>query len=83
MIKIVILGMLDWELLYLELVKKEIISCGYELVVWNFGGFVVVVDEGILNFLLIILDVFERKLFILDGYFIMVDFIRSIFLDFY
>ncbi|KXA52564.1 hypothetical protein HMPREF1884_01762 [Streptococcus agalactiae] len=83
MTKTVILGMLDRELPHLELAKKEIISRGYEPVVRNFGGLAVVADEGILNFSLVIPDVFERKLSISDGYLIMVDFIRSIFSDFY
>ncbi|MGT2934752.1 lipoate--protein ligase family protein [Streptococcus castoreus] len=83
MAKTVILGMLDRQLPYFDLAKKEVESTGYVPVVRNIGGLAVVADEGILNFSLIIPDAFSERISIANAYLIMVDLIKAMFSDYY
>ncbi|AKI77064.1 lipoate--protein ligase [Streptococcus pyogenes JRS4] len=83
MTRTVILGMLDRQLPYFELAKKEIGNNGYVPVTRNIGGLAVVADDGILNFSLVIPDHFSESISISNAYLIMVDVIRESFSDYY
>ncbi|RCW77475.1 lipoate--protein ligase family protein [Saliterribacillus persicus] len=75
----IVLGILDARLPFLEKGMSYLREQGYQMVVRNSGGLAVVLDEGVLNFSIILGE--ATKLGIHDGYLIMVDFVRDLFQD--
>lgn len=79
---LIILGMMDTKLPYLEEAIAHLQAEGYPMLVRSAGGLAVVSDPGVLNFSFILPEPKEEKLSIDDGYEIMLTFIRRLFAPF-
>lgn len=78
----IIMGMVDTKLPYLNDAIETLDSSEYEVVVRPAGGLAVVADSGILNFSIVLAESNENKISIDEGYEIMVDVIRQTFAPF-
>lgn len=78
---LVILGMMDTRLPYLQDGIRLLRDSHSDVIVRNAGGLAVVADDGILNFSLVLPDTEKRKLSINDGYTVMKTLIEQTFAD--
>lgn len=76
----VVLGIQDHRLPFVEDGRKILSQYNYQSIVRNSGGLAVVLDEGVLNISIVISEM-EKKVSINDGYEMMVEFIKLLFLE--
>ncbi|MDN6626273.1 MAG: lipoate--protein ligase family protein [Pisciglobus halotolerans] len=79
---LVILGMMDTKLPYLEDGLAVLKQAKKDFIVRNSGGLAVVSDEGVLNFSIILPEKPDERLSINEGYEVMLQLIRSTFASF-